>query len=87
MAEDVDERMPERREASLGELAAGVAARVVQRCQHDVELFEDRVLEIEPAVPQDVDLDAVQDRHPRKALALHVDLLALPGDVVARQRP
>ena len=67
------------------EPSGGVARAVVKRCQHDVELFEDRVLEIEPAVPQDVDLDAVQDRHPREALAQRLDFVALPLDVVARR--
>ncbi len=66
----------------------GVLPRVVvERRQDDVELLEDGVLEIEPAIRQDVDLDAVEDRHPRKALAQLVDLVALVRDVVARQRP
>ena len=59
---------------------------IVERRQHDVEALEDGVLEIEAAVGQDVDLDAVEDRHPGKLLAQRVDLFALPRDVVARQR-
>ncbi len=59
----------------------------VERGQHDVETLEDGVLEIETAVGQDVDLDAVEDRHSGKAIPQGVDLLALAGDVAARERP
>ena len=77
-----------RREAARASAVGASCPRVVvERRQHDVELLEDRVLEIEPAVRQDVDFDAVEDRHPGKALAQRVDLVALPRDVVARQRP
>ena len=66
----------------------GVLPRVVvERRQDDVERFEDAVLEIEAAIREDVDFDAVEDGHLWKALAQRGDLVALMADVVAGERP
>ena len=54
---------------ALHQLLGRVAGALVQRRQHDVEPLEDAVRKIEPAVGQDVDLAAVQDRDLRISLA------------------
>ena len=87
VAEHVDERMTDRREAARCQPIGVLPRVVVERCQHDVERFEDAVLEIEAAIREDVDFDAVEDGHPRKALAQRVDLVALLADIVAGERP
>ncbi len=72
-----DQRMLHRREIALQQLVGRVAGALVQRRQHDVEPLEDRVREVEPAVGQDVDLAAVQDRDLRIPLAQARDLVGL----------
>jgi hypothetical protein len=49
---------------------------------HPVELGEDVVGQVEPAVGQDVALDPAQDAERRQALVRGRDLLGLAADVV-----
>ena len=56
------QRVLHRRHVALHQLLRRLACRVVQRREHDIEALEDPVGEVEPAVGQDVDLAAVQDR-------------------------
>jgi hypothetical protein len=60
---------------------------LVQRREHDVELLEDVVGEIETAVGQDVDFASMEDGNVGILLAKRRDLLALSLDAVDRQRP
>ena len=69
MGDHGDQRMADRAEASPRQLRAVLAGRVVQRGEDDVERREDGVRAVERAVGQDVDLEAVQDRHARRLVA------------------
>ncbi len=69
MTEHVDEGVTDGGEASARQLIRILSRVIVERRQHDVEALEDGVLEVEPAVGEDVDLDAVEDRHPWELLA------------------
>ena len=66
-----------------GILAARDRGAMPARCR----TLEDGILEVEAAIGEDVDLDAVEDRHPRKLLAQRLDIVALVRDIVARERP
>ena len=68
----------------LGHLAPRHPLAAVDARLHPVELGEDVVGQIEPAVGQDVALDAAQDAERRERLVGGRDLLALAADVVRR---
>ena len=80
------ERMPDGREAAARELTSVLSTVLVKRSQHDVESRQRLVVVVESAVREDVDLDAVENRHAGKSIAQLIDELALLGDLIALER-
>ena len=72
--------MAHRADITREKLLGRVAMTLVQRCQDDVEALEDGIAEVEPAVDEDVDLAAVQQRHTRIPLAKRGDFVGLLRD-------
>ena len=57
----------------------------MQRRQHDIELFEHAIGEVERAVDENVDFAAVQDRDVVESFAQRRDFIGLPFHRVGRQ--
>ena len=66
-------------------LIGGVAASFVQRGKHDIQTFEDLVVEVEAAVGKDVHFAAVKNGDLREPLAKSRDLVGLTLDAVNRK--
>ena len=81
----VDERMLDRAKVALREAGAVVAARIVQRCENDVEAPKLLVVEIERSVEHDVHFDAVEDLDPAHTRPDAGDFRACVGMSAGRQ--
>ena len=82
MAEAAHVRVAQRLLDALGHLPPRHPLAAVDARLHPVELGEDVVGEVEPAVGEDVALDPAQDAERRQQLVRRRDLLALAADVV-----
>ena len=87
VGDDVDQWMPDRLEAALRQCRTVLTGGVVQRSEHDVQLGQDRIIEIQAAIGQDIDLEAMQDGDRRKLLPKTQDLVTLARQRVQRERP
>ena len=86
MGDHVHEGVVDRPQIAVEQAAGVVAGAVVQRGQHDIELREDVVVEVEAAVGHDFDFHAVEDVESGRVLPRRVDVRALPRDVPGPQR-
>ena len=82
VAEAAHVRVAQRLLDALGHLAPRHALAAVDARLHPVELGEDVVGQVEPAVGEDVALDPAQDAERRQHLVRGRDLLGLAADVV-----
>ena len=85
VAEAADVRVAQRLLDALGHLPPRHPLAAVDAGLHPVELGEDVVGEVEPAVGEDVALDPAQDAERRQHLVGGRDLLGLAADVVGRE--
>ena len=87
VAEAAHRGMFQRRDHAAGQLLPRHPLPAVDAGLDPVELGQHIVGEVEPAVGQDVALDAAQDAERGEALVRGGDLLALAADVVAGEPP
>ena len=85
MRDDGDHRVLHRGQIPALERCGRLAGIVVERREDDIELLQDAVREIEPAVRKDVHFAAVQDLDIRVSFAEARDFIGLAGDTVQRQ--